>query len=95
MTEKMKLLYLLRRGAKTLVQVQREKATSMLDFELKELENIFALLLLGGFVGIPSPPSPIAIELLPYLERELVVMFARTDMSVDPIGSLVGMLEID
>ncbi|MEN6296773.1 MAG: hypothetical protein ABFC85_02955 [Rectinema sp.] len=95
MNEKMKLLHLLRRGAKTLVQVQREKATSMLDFELKELENIFALLLLGGFVGIPSPPSPIAIELLPYLERELVVMFARTDMSVDPIGSLVGMLEID
>ncbi|GAB6275667.1 MAG: hypothetical protein SAMD01599839_02070 [Rectinema sp.] len=95
MTEKMKLLHLFRRGAKTLVQVQREKATSMLDFELKELENIFALLLLGGFVGIPSPPSPIAIELLPYLERELVVMFARTDMSVDPIGSLVGMLEID
>jgi len=95
MNEKMKLLHLLRRGAKTLVQVQREKATSMLDFELKELENIFALLLLGGFVGIPSPPSPFAIELLPYLERELVVMFARTDMSVDPIGSLVGMLEID
>ncbi|SLM14922.1 hypothetical protein SPIROBIBN47_370025 [uncultured spirochete] len=95
MTEKMKLLHLVRRGAKTFIQVQREKATGMLDFELKELENIFALLLLGGFAGIPSPPAPIAIELLPYLEREIVVLLARSDLSTDPIGALMGMLEID
>jgi hypothetical protein len=80
---------------RTLLQINREKASSMLEFELKELENIFSLLILGGFVGMPSPPVPIAIELLPYMERELVIMLARTDMAQDPIGSLMGMLEID
>lgn len=76
-------------------QVHREKATAMLDFELKELENIFALLILGGFAGLPSPPSPIAVELLPFMEKELTVLLARTDLSQDPLGVLMGMLEID
>jgi len=80
---------------KTFTQINREKATGMLDFELKELENIFALLILGGFVGLPSPPSPIAMELLPYMERELTILLARTDLSHDPLGVLTGMLEID
>ena len=80
---------------KTLLQINREKASSMLEFELKELENIFSLLILGGFVGMPSPPVPIAIEMLPYMERELVIMLARTDMAQDPIGSLVGLLDVD
>jgi hypothetical protein len=79
----------------TILQVNREKASGMLEFELKELENIFSLLILGGFAGMPSPPVPIAIELLPYMERELTIMLARTDMAQDPIGSLMGILEVD
>jgi len=76
-------------------QVNREKATGMLEFELKELENIFSLLILGGFAGLPSPPSPIAVELLPYMEHELTILLSRTDLSQDPLGVLMGMLEID
>lgn len=79
----------------TMVQVHREKATGMLEFELHELENAFALLVLGGFAGLPSPPSAIAIELLPHLERELSVMMSRSDFAQDPLGALMGMLEID
>jgi len=78
-----------------IAQVNREKATEMLEFELKELENIFSLLILGGFVGMPSPPVPIAIELLPYMERELTVMLSRSDMASDPLASHVGMLDVD
>jgi len=80
---------------KIIAQVNREKATEMLEFELKELENIFSLLIIGGFVGMPSPPVPIAIELLPYMERELTVMLSRSDLASDPLGSLVGLLEMD
>ena len=87
--------HLLKTTLRTMVQVSREKATGMLDFELKELENIFELLILGGFAGLPSPPSPIAVELLPYMEKELTVLLARTDLSQDPLGVLMGMLEID
>lgn len=76
-------------------QINRERAVGMLEFELKELENIFTLLILGGFVGMPSPPAPIAIELLPFLEREMAVMLNRSDFAQDPVGALMGILEVD
>ena len=44
---------------------------------------------------MPSPPVPLAIELLPYMERELTIMLARSDLAQDPIGSLMGILEVD
>lgn len=85
----------LKAAFRVMAQVNREKATELLEFETKELESIFALLVLGGFAGLPSPPSPIAVELLPYMERELTMMLSRTDLAQDPIGVLMGMLEID
>lgn len=76
-------------------QVQRDKATGMLEFEIKELENIFVLLLYGSFVGLPSPPTAMAFELMPYMEDEIKLMISRADMAQDPLGALLGMLEID
>lgn len=76
-------------------QVNRERATEMIEFELKELENIFTLLIMGGFVGMPSPPAPIAMELLPLLEREMNIMLSRSDFAQDPLGAMMGLLEID
>ena len=35
----------------------RQTSTDRLEFELHELENMFGLLVLGSFIGIPSPPS--------------------------------------
>lgn len=84
-----------RRALRLIAQVQRGKASGMLEFELKELENLFMLLLLGSLVGVPSPPAAMAMELLPYLEDELRIMLARADFSQDPLGALMGMLEID
>ncbi len=80
---------------RVLVQVQRDKATGMLEFEIKELENIFVLLLYGSFVGLPSPPTAMAFELMPYMEDEIKLMISRADMAQDPLGTLLGMLEID
>ncbi len=91
----MNTFHRIKRAYEIFVQVQRDKATGMLIFELKELENIFILLLLGSLAGFPSPPPAISIELLPYLEKELQVMISRADMSQDPLGTLLGMLEID
>ncbi len=76
-------------------QVNRERATEMIEFELKELENIFTLLIMGGFVGMPAPPAPIAMELLPLLEREMNIMMSRSDFAQDPLGAMIGLLEID
>ncbi len=90
-----KLLRKLKRAWQIMGQVNRERAVGMLEFELKELENIFTLLILGGFVGMPSPPAPIAIELLPLLEREMAVMLSRSDLAQDPLGALMGVLDVD
>jgi len=86
--------HILKSAIRVVTQVNREKATGLIEFEVKELENIFALLILGGFAGLPSPPSPIAIELLPYMERELIMLLSRTDLAQDPIGVLAGMFEM-
>ncbi len=85
----------LKQAYNIIVQVQRDKATGILEFELKEMENVFVLLLLGSLVGFPSPPAAISIELLPYLEKEIKIMVSRADMAQDPLGMLLGMLEID
>jgi hypothetical protein len=84
-----------RKAFRVVAQVQRSKASGALEFELKELENLFTILLLGSLIGLPSPPAAIAVELLPYLEDELRLMVARADFSQDPLGALMGMLEID
>ena len=85
----------LRKIAGTIAQVNREKAVEFVEFELKELENIFSLLILGGFVGLPSPPAPIAMELFPLMERELKIMLSRSDFAQDPLASLMGLLQVD
>jgi len=85
----------LKRGLGLVRQINRERATQMIEFELKELENIFTLLIVGGFVGMPSPPAPIALEVLPLLEREISIMMSRSDFAQDPLGALMGILEVD
>jgi len=86
--------HILKSAIKIATQLNREKATGLLEFEVKELDNIFALLVLGGFAGLPTPPSPIAIELLPYMEKDLIMLLSRTDLAQDPIGVLAGMLDM-
>ncbi len=85
----------LRKFFEIVVQVQRDKATDMLEFELKELENVFIVLLLGSFIGLPSPPAVMSLELIPYLEKEMHIMISRADMAQDPLGTLLSMLDID
>ena len=81
------------RAFRTVRRLQRERATAVLELELKELENVFALLVLGGFVGLPSPPAPLGAELLPLLERELRVAASRADLAHDPLAALAGTLD--
>lgn len=81
------------RAFRAVRRLQRERATAVLELELKELENVFALLVFGGFVGLPSPPAPLAAELLPLLERELRVAASRADLAHDPLAALAGTLD--
>ena len=73
----------------------REQAASLTGVEVRELENIFALLLLGSFIGLPAPPSFLAVELLPFMEREIGVLNARAGDAGDMLAELCGTLGID
>ena len=73
----------------------RQKAAALTVVEMEELENIFALLLLGSFAGFPSPPTFLAVELLPYMERELQVLCKRAKDCNDMLAEMCGTIGIE
>ena len=81
--------------ARIFANSRREDAVAYTAFELRELENIFALMLLGAFVGLPSPPTFIAMELLPEMAEELRVLNRRAEDSSDMFAEMIGTLGID
>jgi hypothetical protein len=84
-----------RQMLKRMDAVQRENAVALTIVEMEELENIFALLLLGSFVGFPAPPTFIAVELLPFMERELRILNQRAKDSDDMFAEMCGTIGID
>jgi late competence protein required for DNA uptake (superfamily II DNA/RNA helicase) len=75
--------------------VMRGQAVSAMEYESDELDHIFTLLVLGMFVGIPSPPIHITMELLPRMEKEFANMIEKVSTAHDPLGDLFSVLEID
>jgi hypothetical protein len=76
-------------------QSHRSQVTSMTEFEQKELENLFVLLLMGSFMGVPSPPSFVSAELLPHLEHEINVLNERAKDSFDTMAEMFGTFDVD
>ncbi len=56
----------------------RERAVDTIEKELSEMEGSFALLLYSSLVGLPSPPPLVGLSLLPYMEREISIMLAKS-----------------
>ncbi len=75
-------------------QVARAEASQKLEWEVREMENIFALLTLGAFTGLPSPPMQLTLELLPLMERELLLMLEKVDTASDPLAELFSTLNV-
>jgi hypothetical protein len=73
---------------RTADEVARGKAVDSIEAELEELEHVFALMVQGAFVGIPSPPMQISLELLPLMERELLLMTEKIDTANEPLSHL-------
>ena len=70
------------------------QAFDIMAWECSELQHIFALLLLGSCVGIPSSPVHITFELLPYLEDELFLLLEKTDLAAGPLSELFSHLNV-
>jgi hypothetical protein len=72
----------------------RESVCSLTIVEMEELQNIFALLLLGSFVGLPAPPTFLAVELLPYMQDELEILNKRAGCANDMLSEMFGTLGV-
>lgn len=72
----------------------KNKAVNILEFELGELENIFALLVLGAFIGFPSPPMQITLDLLPEMEKHFILMLNKVDTAESPISELLSTFDV-
>jgi len=57
------------------------------------MENIFAVPVFGSFIGIPSPPIQVTLELLPLLERKRVIMTNKVATSSDPLAEVCSVLD--
>jgi len=75
-------------------EVARAKAVEIIEYELEELENIFGVLVLGSFIGMPSPPMQISLDLMPFMEKELILMMEKVDTANEPIAQLFSILNI-
>jgi len=73
----------------------KHQSTEYIEFELREMENVFALILMGAFVGIPSPPTTLVIRLMPHMMREIKVMQQRAVDLDDVFAEVAGMFDID
>ena len=69
----------------------RSHSTEYVEFELREMENILALLLFSSFLGLPSPPSDLTLRLMPHMVREMHVMSRRSGDLDDIGGEIAGM----
>ena len=76
-------------------EAMRGRAVEIIEYEVEELDNIFAILVLGIFIGIPSPPIHITMELLPEMEKEFYLMLQKVSTANDPLGDLFSVLDID
>ena len=75
-------------------EVARHKAVNTIEHEVEELENIFGVLVLGSYVGMPSPPMQISLDLMPLMEKELILMMEKVDTANEPVAQLFSVLDM-
>ena len=75
-------------------RAMEEQSVETLQLQLRELENAFLSLVLGGMVGLPLVPMGLAAELAPLLRDEVRVMekmhFLGADVLADYFSTLGG-----
>ena len=68
------------------------KATAQLEYEITEMENSFTLLVFGNFIGIPSPPVPLTLELLPLMTKDVERMLLRATQAENGLSELASIM---
>ena len=72
----------------------RSQAVGTIEWECREMEHVFSLLVLGALVGLPSPPLQITLELMPEMEPELLLMLSKIETARSPLSDLASILNV-
>jgi len=72
----------------------RGRSVEFIRVEERELENVFAILLFGSYIGLPSPPAFLSLELLPHVAKELYVLGISAERADDPLSQIAEFFEL-
>ena len=89
-----KIFFYLRKKLQFLGRLTRHQATGVLEWEKSELDNIFSLLIFGSFIGLPATPTQITLELLPFMEQDLIRMVNKVQTAAGPVSELFSNLNV-
>jgi len=73
----------------------KSQATDLLEYELEEMEYVFATLVYSSFIGIPGIPEFVAFELLPCMETELATFEQKNENADDMLADLFSKLSFE
>lgn len=85
----------LKKFFKSIDKSMRESAVSLIEHELTEEENVFALITMSMFSGLPSPPTGVILRILPYMEREIQIMTKKSAELDDVFAQTLSHFDID
>ena len=76
-------------------EIARSKSVDIIESEIVQLEYIFSILAFGAFVGIPSPPMQITLDLLPLSEDSIQLLINRINTPNEPLSELASVFRVD
>ena len=85
----------LKKKIKVADEIARSKSVDIIESEIVQLEYVFSILAFGSFIGIPSPPMQITLDLLPVSEGSIQLLINRINASNEPLSELASVFRID
>ena len=71
-----------------------EAPSSLIEEELNAYKNIFALLIMSNFIGLPIFPTSLSLKIIPYIEEEILTMLEYSMELDDQFMKWIGSFDI-
>jgi hypothetical protein len=88
-----KFLKNLQKNFRQIDTINRQKAIDDLQWEVQELKHIFALMTMATFIGMPSAPLPMTIDLMNDMQEEFIILLSKIDMAHNPLSDQFSRLD--
>lgn len=76
-------------------QAAKSQSVDLIESEISQLESIFANLVFGSFIGMPSAPIQISFDLLSEGKESIELLVNRMIIQNDPLAELASVFKID